>query len=141
MDQGLSFRDLVDDVVALAMNSPAEGRRSLLARFNEAVLEGLGQREARASFMSSSPFASREAGLPFAVGMQLKAGRLEIVRKIGEGGMGIVYEAFDKKLGAKLALKCAKPGFHYRLTPELLNARKVAHPVVCRSYDLDSGES
>ena len=39
------------------------------------------------------------------VATQLVAGRFEIVRFIGHGGMGAVYEADDRELGEHVALK------------------------------------
>lgn len=36
---------------------------------------------------------------------KLDGGRFEILRRIGEGGMGVVYEAFDALRGEKVALK------------------------------------
>ncbi|MCU1247795.1 MAG: serine/threonine protein kinase with repeat, partial [Edaphobacter sp.] len=57
--------------------------------------------------------------------------RFEIVRKIGEGGMGIVYEALDRKRQQRIALKFAKAGFQRQLSPELEGALKVRHPNIC----------
>jgi serine/threonine protein kinase/tetratricopeptide (TPR) repeat protein len=62
---------------------------------------------------------------------QIVSERFEIVRKIGEGGMGIVYEAFDRKRRQRIALKFAKAGFQRLLSPELEGALKVRHPNIC----------
>ncbi len=58
-------------------------------------------------------------------------GRFEIVRIIGEGGMGVVYEAIDRKRNLRIAIKSAKPGFQRLLSPELEGALKVRHPNIC----------
>lgn len=81
---------------------------------------------------------------PFKPG-DLALGRFEIVREIAEGGMAIVYEAFDQKLERRIAIKCPKPGFRRRLPPELRNALEVSHPNICRLYEIhtastDAGE-
>ena len=57
--------------------------------------------------------------------------RFEIVRVIGEGGMGVVYEAIDRKRNQRIAIKSAKPGFQRLLSPELEGALKVRHPNIC----------
>jgi serine/threonine-protein kinase len=62
---------------------------------------------------------------------QIVSERFEIVRKIGEGGMGIVYEALDLKRHQRIALKFAKAGFQRLLSPELEGALKVRHPNIC----------
>ena len=62
--------------------------------------------------------------------------RFRIVREIGRGGMGIVYEALDTELGGPVALKCARPGHSNRLPPEARAAREVSHFNVCKVHDL-----
>ena len=86
--------------------------------------------ERMGSFLLLPAIATREFPRPFETG-QIISERFEIVREIGEGGMGVVYEAFDRKRGQRIAIKSAKPGFHRLLSPELENALKVRHPHVC----------
>jgi serine/threonine protein kinase len=62
--------------------------------------------------------------------------RFRIVRAVGQGGMGIVYEAMDLQLDRPVALKCAKAGHRSRLPPEARAAREVSHFNVCKVYDL-----
>ncbi len=76
---------------------------------------------------------------PFQAG-QLAAGRFRIVREIGEGGMGIVYEAIDEKLDLRRAIKCAKAGFRSRLPAEARKALRITHENVCRVYEIHTGE-
>ncbi|MBV8863900.1 MAG: protein kinase [Acidobacteriaceae bacterium] len=71
------------------------------------------------------------------------AGRFVILRFLGRGGVGEVYEAEDRFLqGARVALKtilherAAEPGAQKRLEREVLLARQITHPNVCPVYDL-----
>ncbi|MEW6366897.1 MAG: serine/threonine-protein kinase [Acidobacteriota bacterium] len=81
------------------------------------------------------------SGHTFAPG-DMVAGRYRIVRFIGRGGMGEVFEAEDAVLGVRVALKvirgqaAAKPGAIERFRQEIQLARRVTHPNVCRVYDI-----
>jgi tetratricopeptide (TPR) repeat protein len=72
----------------------------------------------------------------------LVAGRYRVVRFIAAGGMGEVYEVQDVVLGAEVALKTIRPEIAGaergmdRFRREILLARKVTHPNVCRIFDL-----
>jgi serine/threonine-protein kinase len=66
----------------------------------------------------------------------LLADRFRIVREVAQGGMGIVYEAQDERLGRRIALKCAKSGFHKRLPPEVRHATDISHPNVCKIFEI-----
>jgi TolB-like protein len=50
--------------------------------------------------------------------------------------MGIVYEALDLKLDRRVALKCALPGYHLRLSTEVRAAREVSHFNVCKVHEI-----
>ncbi|MEO8097604.1 MAG: protein kinase [Acidobacteriota bacterium] len=69
------------------------------------------------------------------------ADRFEIVRFIGRGGMGAVFEAFDRKLQEPVAIKTIAPEFAHdpilleRFQREVQLARRITHPNVCRIHD------
>lgn len=82
------------------------------------------------------PLVSTESPrLPFQPGELLDA-RFRIVRDVAEGGMGVVYEALDEKLGRRIAIKCGKPAFCRRLPAEVLNATEISHPNVCKIFEI-----
>jgi serine/threonine protein kinase len=64
--------------------------------------------------------------------------RFRVARRIAQGGMGVVYEAYDEKLGRRIALKCARVGFDRRLRPEVRLATEVSHPNICKIYEIHS---
>ncbi|HEX2121415.1 MAG TPA: serine/threonine-protein kinase, partial [Thermoanaerobaculia bacterium] len=81
-------------------------------------------------------------GMPqFAPGALL-LGRYRLAAPIGRGGMGIVYRADDLKLGQRVALKFLSPQLEHdpervaQLVAEVRLGRRVAHPNVCRLYDI-----
>jgi eukaryotic-like serine/threonine-protein kinase len=67
--------------------------------------------------------------------------RFRILRVAGEGGMGVVYEAFDEKLGHRIALKCPRFEFRKRLSPEVMKSLRVTHPNVCRVFEIHTEET
>ena len=50
--------------------------------------------------------------------------------------MGVVYEAWDEKLGRRIAVKCARPGFDARLSPETRHASEINHPNICKTWEI-----
>ena len=72
--------------------------------------------------------------------------RFRIVSLVGRGGMGEVYRADDLELGQAVALKFLPKGMLgdqaalERFRGEVRNARQIAHPNVCRVYDIGEHE-
>src|SRR5205823_4424272 len=65
--------------------------------------------------------------------------RYRIVRRIGEGGMGVVYEAEDVEQRRRVALKTLKAGdanLLYRLKREFRALADLEHPNLISLYDL-----
>ncbi len=70
------------------------------------------------------------------------AERYEVVRKLGEGGMGVVYVAKDSNTGEEIVLKLIHPDLVTgeeaikRLMAEGLTARQIRHPNIVAVYDV-----
>lgn len=68
--------------------------------------------------------------------------RFEIIRQLGEGGMGMVYAARDKEVDEVVALKVLSnaligdPAQLDRMRREVRLARKIGSDRVCRTYDI-----
>ncbi|RLG55269.1 MAG: hypothetical protein DRN88_05875, partial [Candidatus Hydrothermarchaeota archaeon] len=72
----------------------------------------------------------------------LISGRYELLKEIGQGGMGIVYEAMDHRLKRKVAIKKmreeikAKPKERERFLKEARTVAKLHHPNIVDIYDV-----
>jgi tetratricopeptide (TPR) repeat protein len=89
------------------------------------------------------PVGARAAtGRPSIEPGEVLAGRYEVIRALGEGGMGAVFEVRDRELDESVALKLLHPqlsrdpDYRQRLRSEVRLARRVSHPNVCRVHDL-----
>jgi non-specific serine/threonine protein kinase len=69
-----------------------------------------------------------------------RIGHYRIVRQIGRGGMGVVYEAVDDVLQRSVALKtilpASDPEMRDRLVREARAAAAVSHPNICQLFEI-----
>jgi predicted Ser/Thr protein kinase len=93
---------------------------------------------ARFCFACGAPLGPALAGLAEGA---LFASRYEILGPLGRGGMGMVYKAFDRKLGVTVAIKVLRPDVaresgrsEHRFRSEIRLARLVRHRNVCSVY-------
>ena len=69
---------------------------------------------------------------------EVLAERFEIRGALGAGGMGVVYEAIDRKLASRRALKFGRPGHFSRIAHEARSALSITHENICRIYEVHS---
>ena len=74
-----------------------------------------------------------------------RIGRYFILEKLGEGGMGVVYEAEDARLERRVALKTihadlADETARRRMWREARAASAVSHPNICQVYEFGESE-
>ncbi|MBY0504807.1 MAG: protein kinase [Bryobacteraceae bacterium] len=141
----------VNDLYHAALDTPPFGRMAFVAQQTEDPLI----RDEVARLLAIDP--DRTAALdqaavteglltsflaPTLSAGEMIMGRYRIVREVGAGGMGRVYEAFDEELHTRIGLKIIRPELAEdprvlsRFKQEVQLARQVTHPNVCRTYDL-----
>ncbi len=134
--------ELVVNLFLAAMSHPEPGRDAFMrdaCEGDEGLLSLVRRRvdwEGRLNGFLLKPLVARDRlDHPFTPG-QLVGNRFRIVRVAGEGGMGVVYEAFDEKLRHRMALKCPRLEFRKRLSPEALKSLLVTDVNVCRVFEI-----
>ncbi len=70
-----------------------------------------------------------------------RIGPYRVTRKLGEGGMGVVYAAVDEKLNRQVAVKTIRDAgadtpTRERFWREARAAAAVSHPHICQLYDI-----
>lgn len=76
-----------------------------------------------------------------------QTGPYRVVRQIGSGGMGSIFEAIDARLGHRVALKrlhphvAARPGATERFLREGRAVARIRHPHVVQVFALEEGSS
>ncbi|HET9989960.1 MAG TPA: serine/threonine-protein kinase [Kofleriaceae bacterium] len=86
---------------------------------------------------------SQDGAAPAAAADRARIGRYRVIRRLGEGGMGVVWEAIDPDLERRVAIKVLRdtrsvaPG-DARLRREAQSLAKLSHPNVVSVYDINA---
>jgi eukaryotic-like serine/threonine-protein kinase len=92
------------------------------------------------------PSGQKSPGVSGGDALPARLGHYVIARKLGQGGMGVVYEARDERLERSVALKTMSLGqdetSRKRFWREARAAASVNHPNICQIYEIgeDGGE-
>lgn len=83
---------------------------------------------------------------PGYLGESARIGRYAVLRTLGEGGMGVVYSAYDEELDRRVALKLLRPGRdnsphnQARMQREARAMARLSHPNVVQVYEVGRWE-
>jgi len=91
---------------------------------------------------SSNPAGVSQMPTTFMNVVSALEGRYQVLKELGRGGMGIVFQAYDKHLQEQVAIKILSPLLSNdpealeRLKREVSAARRITHPNVIRIHDI-----
>jgi serine/threonine protein kinase len=141
------WRDL-NEIFQQALEQPAATREAFLnhkcagdSALKLRISEMLRAHSLPSGLLDTPPWGKTDHSLSFRPG-QIVADRYEIVRFVAKGGMGEVYEAKDLDLNDQVALKTLLPEIAaieqmvLRFKREIQLSRKIAHPNVCKMFDI-----
>ncbi len=106
------------------------------------IYAGAGSRSASSSTGIPEPDARERLKLTLLAGGGARIGRYMLLRVLGEGGMGVVFAAYDEELDRRVALKVLSiPREHAnqgrgRMKREAQALAKLSHPNVVQIYDV-----
>jgi len=111
----------------------------------ETRFDGPGRRALEESeALWTSPVAPAPPPPPVAAPLPSRIGRFVIASKLGEGGMGVVFDAFDPELERRVAIKLLRPAMRQdrnsqgeaRLLREAQTMARLSHPNVVQVYEV-----
>jgi serine/threonine protein kinase len=89
-------------------------------------------------FATRSLAEERADGAPEPLPVGRAIGEFELLSRLGQGGMGVVYRAWQPSLGRQVALKCmlrsAAPKAEARFTREIRALGQIEHPNVIKAF-------
>jgi serine/threonine protein kinase/tetratricopeptide (TPR) repeat protein len=145
----------IERIYHLALERPPREREVLLTdqcHGDESLrleVDSLLRRDASAENVLDEPAMTLAAPLvsePEPPAMPGQIGRYRVTGKLGEGGMGVVYEAVDDRLGRPIALKIIRQDTlrssvaRERFWREARLAARVNHPHICQIYEVGEAD-
>jgi serine/threonine protein kinase/tetratricopeptide (TPR) repeat protein len=133
------------DSATLVIEPPASAAELLDSDATQVFAEDSGTAAGGTGWSVPAKPTSSNASGELEPGMMLGE-RYEILKRLGEGGMGAVYKARDHELDRMVALKVIRPELAghpdilRRFKQELILARQVTHKNVVRIFDLGTAD-
>ena len=119
-----------------------ENLEALICRLDAELNTQMEQSLSAGKFMTGSSTANSQMPTMFLNVASALESRYQVLRELGRGGMGIVFQAQDKQLNEQVAIKILSPilsnnqeGLE-RLKREVSAARRITHPNVIRIHDI-----
>jgi len=84
----------------------------------------------------------RALDVPTVIGQPARIGRYLVLRRLGEGGMGVVYAGYDEELDRRVAIKLLHPSqqrdskLRARIIREAQALARVSSPNVVHAYEV-----
>jgi len=147
--------EMIREVFDAALELPSSEREAFIREASQqdaeayAELKNLLHADEEAGEFLESPLLAAGAfqklsvtELPLVSG-EVLCQRFRILRAVGEGGMGYVFEAWDMELRRSVALKAIRPEVAShpeslkRFRQEVSLALRITHPNVCRTFDIE----
>src|SRR5215471_20250810 len=130
----------IEELYHSVRERPAEARAELLEKADPELrreVESLLERDGIAGLMDRPPVEQLRADAKTSL---LEAGThlgpYSIEGLLGEGGMGSVYRALDKRLHRHVAIKVSNERFSDRFEREARAAAALNHPHICTLHDV-----
>jgi eukaryotic-like serine/threonine-protein kinase len=151
MAKSVSHEDQVDAIVDDFMARLREGQKPQVDQYlslHPDLADELADVLSAVLMVEDAQAGSAESAFPQSQPALIQLGDYRIVREIGRGGMGIVYEAVEEALGRRVALKLlpgastAKPDQLLRFRREARAAARLEHPHIVPVYGIgqDDGQ-
>ncbi|NUP96284.1 MAG: protein kinase, partial [Planctomycetaceae bacterium] len=135
--------DQVEALVAELLERLANGERDALEALCTAHPEFAGELRVRMSALREMNLVPADAA---AMAFPERLGEFRLVRRLGSGGMGVVYEAVQESLGRTVALKLIRPEHLYfersreRFRRETEAVARLSHPGVVSIYTVGEAQ-
>jgi tetratricopeptide (TPR) repeat protein len=130
----------VANLLASLLAAP-EGRSALLQH-----MARVGGAEGARGATRTQPDPTRPSANSKELAPGMVVGRFEMVKEIGSGGFGVVFEARDKDLGRSVAFKAVRPGVRTRqldtmLLQEAESAARLQHENIVSIFDYGQSDA
>ncbi len=141
--QTVPVKDAKDEAKMKRMEERMENLEALICRLDSELNQQM-EKSLILARSSSSLAAAEASQMPTSILSVASAleSRFQVLKEIGRGGMGVVFQAYDKQLKEQVAIKVLSPLLSHdaealeRLKREVSAARRVTHSNVIRIHDI-----